>query len=1171
MNNKYYAEFQEKISSLEEKGLLDDRKKQFRFCDLMKELIIETCLKNFNKNTLTAFIQISGAKSKDENVEKYIRLLELDSPEKYIDQILDIPKGQRGLTGAAKASIDVDDIGGNKNLEKIRLFLIEVIEATSRNEIINAIKNFESYKIDVVKAGIFSPWLTYLKPEFCPISNGSTKEYYIKLGWNEGDYISLMDFTLPLVNCMSIKNYILLDAATREDIQAKIHNQELKTIKKPSIWVEKTYPESREVGKEFSKVLFSPQRGADGRDTYKLMKAVRPGDIVIHLTDNLFIKGVSIVEGDLDSSYHEENPKSEYFNKDCFLIALKDYKELLAPIKKEEIFENDEFRSTLTEILNSDAMVFFNKRFDMNQGAYLTQAPLELIQIFNSIYNSKNNKLIPHLEIYGTLEKHSYWVFQGNPKVYDVTRALNDNMVDEWWVKSHKDKINIGDKGIIWVTGKDSGCYAFFKVTSKIYEKGEDENHAQYYFTEMKNDFGSKVQIEIELNLAENPILKESVKGLDWFQDFNGGNQGTTFQMTKKEYEEFLKISTSGNKPNHWMIACGAGGEFWDEFQRLNRVSIGWVDLKDHRNYKSRSEIEEEYIRLHSPENKPTNNSLCIWEFSNEIKKGDIVFVKKGRTQFLAAARITSDKAEYDSEKSDHQMYHSVEWLKKKNYELDVGGVAQKSLTGIDQYPDFVKKLRNIYGLDSNTSLNNFKDNNIMKNTILFGPPGTGKTYNTIAKAVSIANPDFNIKQDRDVIKAEYDRLVDLGQIVFTTFHQSMSYEDFIEGIKPVEPKKEGDPINYKIQPGIFKKLCEEASFSSAKIDENELTQEELEFSDLFDNYVESLREILASGKFPELESRSGGSVVVDKISDQDNIVVKHHDGKVSYAISKYRLSKLDAAFPDLTKVENIDRQFREVIGGSNSSANWSVLNAIRKFQLTTKKVIASNNKVIKEKNFVLIIDEINRGNVSQIFGELITLVENNKRLGNPEAVKVVLPYSKMPFGVPSNVHIVGTMNTADRSVEALDTALRRRFVFEEIPPSLEILEKNLKFKSSGIDLVQILKTINQRLEKLLNKDHLIGHSFFIKVRDLQDLKVTFSNEIVPLLQEYFYGDFGKIGLVLGSGFVENIAKVEVVKFAAFEGYDSDDLEARPIYKIKDLSKLNDDEFKSVVLSILGK
>ena len=185
-----------------------------------------------------------------------------------------------------------------------------------------------------------------------------------------------------------------------------------------------------------------------------------------------------------------------------------------------------------------------------------------------------------------------------------------------------------------------------------------------------------------------------------------------------------------------------------------------------------------------------------------------------------------------------------------------------------------------------------------------------------------------------------------------------------------------------------------------------------------------------------------------------------------------------------------------------------------------------NDDKTKKKQNFVLIIDEINRGNVSQIFGELITLVEEDKRLGTDEALEVTLPYSKEKFGVPPNLFIIGTMNTADRSVEAIDTALRRRFSFEEMPPKPELVAIEGKLKSQNgfldnIDLPLLLNTLNKRIEKLLDKDHQIGHSYFMSVLSFKDLKSTFQNKIIPLLQEYFFGDYGKIGLVLGKDFFE--------------------------------------------------
>src|SRR5690606_20783560 len=169
--------------------------------------------------------------------------------------------------------------------------------------------------------------------------------------------------------------------------------------------------------------------------------------------------------------------------------------------------------------------------------------------------------------------------------------------------------------------------------------------------------------------------------------------------------------------------------------------------------------------------------------------------------------------------------------------------------------------------------------------------------------------------------------------------------------------------------------------------------------------------------------------------------------------------------------------------------------------------------------DYALFIDEINRGNVSQIFGELITLIEQDKRKGEENELSLILPYSRKSFSVPKNLSIIGTMNTADRSVEALDTALRRRFSFAEMPPKPELIKTEGKAENgivNGIDLSVLLETINKRIEKLLDKDHMIGHSYFLSVESLKGLKSAFQNKIVPLLQEYFFGDYGKIGLVLG-------------------------------------------------------
>lgn len=391
-------------------------------------------------------------------------------------------------------------------------------------------------------------------------------------------------------------------------------------------------------------------------------------------------------------------------------------------------------------------------------------------------------------------------------------------------------------------------------------------------------------------------------------------------------------------------------------------------------------------------------------------------------------------------------------------------------------------------------------------NQILYGPPGTGKTYHTVNKAIAIIDPQFDFSKSRKKIKEKFEELVVTGQIVFTTFHQSMSYEDFIEGIKPIAPTSENSSINYKIENGIFKNICKTATEKKGSTN----------FDEAYSLFVNDVIE--------------SGTIELTSLIQKKPFKVRINSNETAVAIPQTEIA---------TEMGITKEMMREYVVNGVVKDWKTYTTAIGQYLKSNYKISVQNIDNTKN-NYVLIIDEINRGNISQIFGELITLIEEDKRLGKNEALEVTLPYSKEKFGVPSNLYIIGTMNTADRSVEALDTALRRRFSFTEMMPKPELL---LDIQFDGFNLGEVLQTINDRIEVLLDRDHAIGHSYFLKVEsdDIESLKSVFKNSIFPLLQEYFYHDYEKIALILGSGFVE-IRENHKVNFPKFSNLDAPEI-----------------------------
>ena len=388
---------------------------------------------------------------------------------------------------------------------------------------------------------------------------------------------------------------------------------------------------------------------------------------------------------------------------------------------------------------------------------------------------------------------------------------------------------------------------------------------------------------------------------------------------------------------------------------------------------------------------------------------------------------------------------------------------------------------------------------NYEKNTILYGPPGTGKTFNTMAYAVaicegaSVEDIKNEMRESYYSVKKRYDALKDEGRIEFVTFHQSYGYEDFIEGIKPILGDDDNPGLNYELHPGIFKNFCESAekSFTNSLPDSDK--------DDAFDKSWNLLLKKL---------SESEDEKISIELKNKKSFSVGFNETRTGlYAGGRRYFNK--------KQLRNIYNGQHGVPSGARDSYRRRIVEYMIKYcglVKNTKKKEVNNNA---NQNYVFIIDEINRGNISKIFGELITLIEPSKRLGEKESMKVTLLCSGDEFGVPNNVYILGTMNTADRSIAMMDTALRRRFNFVEMMSDTSESSPLNGKKIEGIDICKMLMTINKRIEYLYDREHTIGHAFFIGVNDFAGLSSVFRNKVIPLLQEYFYDDYEKIRLVL--------------------------------------------------------
>ena len=436
-----------------------------------------------------------------------------------------------------------------------------------------------------------------------------------------------------------------------------------------------------------------------------------------------------------------------------------------------------------------------------------------------------------------------------------------------------------------------------------------------------------------------------------------------------------------------------------------------------------------------------------------------------------------------------------------------------------------------------------------------------GKTYATIDEALKIIDPIYfneNIN-NRNLLKKRFDELRTKESVIFVTFHQSFSYEDFVEGLR-AETDDDTKQINYNVENGVFKNICLDAQKQTASnvslgVSENPRiwkisivgTYENDTKKYCFANgearvgwgHIDDLRKADLTDPSLDIGSNDRSSLrnFAQDIQPGDILLCiasNSEVGAVGVVKSEYIYDaqppkSVRDDYKHVLKVNWILKDIHFSILPLNNNVrftqktvyemgrlNWTELAlALQKAGYALPLINSSSDVHKSDKPHVLIIDEINRGNISRIFGELITLIEPSKRAGADEALEVVLPYSKKSFSVPGNVYLIGTMNTADRSLAGLDIALRRRFIFKEMPPRPELLDD---MDIDGVNIGKLLHTMNERIEVLLDRDHCLGHAYFMPLKDndtFDNLAFIFRQQILPLLEEYFFEDWERIAWVL--------------------------------------------------------
>lgn len=638
--------------------------------------------------------------------------------------------------------------------------------------------------------------------------------------------------------------------------------------------------------------------------------------------------------------------------------------------------------------------------------------------------------------------------------------------------------------------------YSFLCQLFQIKERGSGYNIPHFY--EMMNE---RILPIVKENTELCGIVEKEIADNKYLQSLPLLAQTIAWEALRQEKLKNKKL---------WLFYAGEDETLFADMNKEGYLSVyEWGETGDLRDLDkcTQDNIKEELKKkVTAYQDKiPGHSARMLYDMMNAMKVGDrIVRRNKDFNKITAVGEVIGGYT-FNPNHPVNNHCVKVKWI---DGELEIAEILKESNDRVSASPrlqnitskdwgkkilsaieDFFDMLDSEYETNKSTVM--MEEIEILKQKkqiILQGAPGTGKTYKTASIAVGICNPTFPNLDDHAKVMEEYYRLIKEGQIAFCTFHQSMDYEDFVEGLKP---EVKGNAVEYNVENGIFKTICEKAQ-----------TKENADIVTCIDKYLQTIK---------GYENRK----TIPTVTGKSELFVWWTDGNDTIS-TRSVLSKSEKGEQYSPSPLNIEKVKLQALGEGVEN-NWrhyaqAVINAV-------KKEYNLENQV-SDKPYVLIIDEINRGNVSKIFGELITLLEADKRCGGgSHHISLKLPYSKEDFSVPFNLYIIGTMNTTDRSTGTIDYAVRRRFAFVTLESRADVIENwcnaqsvPANVKDAALSLfVQINGSSQNDSNSFIAKhkaadfeleDLKVGHSYFM-ARDLASLKMKMRYEVVPLIKEY--------------------------------------------------------------------